>query len=172
MPLLQQRTVSKFKTRPDAQRKRTGRKALPKRIAAGGFRGPPWLLPDQLWERQLRSDRVKPACEWRSRPRTRQPGVTLIRPLYRVPGRTLASKIRVLWAFPRYCPSRAREMRPLGLRPLFEGRRNWCTVQSWAVSGTCRLFLWVERQREAYGGQSHSKVRSGTVLPLPSHYGK
>src|SRR6516225_522296 len=48
VPLLQQRTVSQFKTRRDAQRKRAGRKALPKWIAAGGFRGPPWLLPDQL----------------------------------------------------------------------------------------------------------------------------
>ena len=34
MPLHQQRAVSQFKTGPDAQRKRAGRKALPKRIAA------------------------------------------------------------------------------------------------------------------------------------------
>ena len=40
MPLLQQRTVSQFKTRPDAQRKRAGRKALPKRIAVANVARP------------------------------------------------------------------------------------------------------------------------------------
>ena len=37
MPLHQQRAVSQFKTRHDAERKRAGRKALPKRIAAANI---------------------------------------------------------------------------------------------------------------------------------------
>jgi hypothetical protein len=74
VPLHRQRTVSQFKTRRDAQRKRADRKALPKRIAAANIaRQRPTAQQKADSENQLRAGMAttlpsSPAMRWEGLP--------------------------------------------------------------------------------------------------------